>query len=227
MLREQAYTKFKECLFAEKLEPGQFVSQRELCEIVGVPLGPMREALKRLEAESLVRLVAQRGVQIADINLDLIKNTCELRLFLEKEAVRKFAVKAPQRRIDRHHDAFDEILRRAKQGPITNRLLQRAYDADVAFHSDVVDHLGNPMIADVHQAAMDKIRLIRLKSQMTRARIVPVMTEHLLVTAAIRRRDAEAAAAAMETHLSMVQARAMGIEIFLDNAGSLQPASAG
>ncbi len=221
MLREQAYTKFKECLFAAKLEPGQFVSQRELCDIVGVPLGPMREALKRLEAESLVRLVAQRGVQIADVNLDLIKNTCELRLFLEKEAVRRFAAKAPRQRIDRHHQAFDEILRQAKRGPATSRLLQRAYNADVAFHRDVVEHLDNPMIAEVHQEAMDKLRLIRRRNQMTEARIIPVMTEHMLVTAAIRRRDAEGAVAAMETHLSMVQARAMGIEIFLD---SFQPA---
>lgn len=223
MLREQAYTKFKECLFAAKLEPGQFVSQRELCEIVGVPLGPMREALKRLEAESLVRLVAQRGVQITDINLDLIKNTCELRIFLEKEAVRRFASRAPQHRIDHHHNTFGKILKQAKGGRISDGLLRRAYAADVAFHHDIVDHLGNPMIADVHRATMDKIRLIRLKSQMTATRITPVMTEHMLVTAALRQRDAEAAVMAMETHLSMVQARAMGIEIFFGDNAALRP----
>ena len=224
MLREQAYEKFKTCLFAKKLEPGQFVSQRELCAIVGVPLGPMRGALKRLEAESLVRLVAQRGIQIADVNLELIKNTCELRLFLEKEAVRRFARRAPRHRIERHHVAFSRILQRAKSGPITTALLKRAYAADVAFHGDIIDHLANPMIADMHRATMDKIRLIRLKSQMTEARIVPVMTEHVLVTAALKRRDAAAAVTAMETHLSMVQARAMGIEIFLgDNETPAQP----
>ena len=42
---------------------------RELCELLDVPLGPTREALKRLEAESLVRLIPQRGIQIADIGL--------------------------------------------------------------------------------------------------------------------------------------------------------------
>ncbi|MHA1566978.1 MAG: GntR family transcriptional regulator [Alphaproteobacteria bacterium] len=226
MLREQAYEKFKECLFAEKLEPGQFVSQRELCEIVGVPLGPMRDALKRLEAESLVRLVAQRGIQIADVNLDLIKNTCELRLFLEKEAVRKFAKRAPQQRIARHHDAFCKILEKARRGPITAALLKRAFAADVAFHTDIIDHLANPMIADMHRATMDKIRLIRLKSQMTELRIVPVMTEHMLVTEALKRRDGDGAAAAMDAHLSMVQARASGIEIFLTgNDKGLLPVS--
>ena len=214
MLREQAYVKFKECLFAKKLEPGQFVSQRELCEIVGVPIGPMRDALKRLEAESLVRLVAQRGLQIADVNLELIRNTCELRLFLEKEAVRRFA-KAPQHRIDRHHTAFCKIIEKAERGPITAALLKRAFTADVAFHNDIIDHLGNPMIADMHRTTMDKIRLIRLKSQMTETRIVPVLTEHMLVTGALKRRDGDAAAAAMEAHLTMVQARASGVEIFL------------
>jgi len=68
LMREVAYERFKVQLFKRNLVPGQFVSQGELCELLDVPLGPTREALKRLEAESLVRLIPQRGIQIADMD---------------------------------------------------------------------------------------------------------------------------------------------------------------
>src|SRR6185369_13600984 len=91
LMREVAYERFKAQLFKRNLAPGQFVSQGELCELLDVPLGPTREALKRLEAESLVRLIPQRGIQIADIGVDLIREAFEFRTILELAAVRTFA----------------------------------------------------------------------------------------------------------------------------------------
>ena len=49
------------------------VSAKDLSELLDVPLGPTREALKRLEAESLVRLIPQRGIQITNIGVSLIQ----------------------------------------------------------------------------------------------------------------------------------------------------------
>ena len=223
MLREEAYTKFKQCLFGATLRPGQFVSQRELCEIVGVPLGPMREALKRLEAEALVKLVAQRGIQIVDVNLELIKNSAELRMVLETEAIRKFALHASEARILRHHDAFLRALERAANGPISKELLEATYVVDRAFHDDIVTHLNNEMITDVHRATMEKFQLIRLKGQMTESRLEPVTREHIRITQALARRDADASVAALQSHLAMVQARAMGIETLEIEPRSREP----
>ena len=91
LMREVAYERFKAQLFKRNLVPGQFVSQGELCDLLDVPLGPTREALKRLEAESLVRLIPQRGIQIADIGVTLIREAFEYRRILELAAVRHFA----------------------------------------------------------------------------------------------------------------------------------------
>ena len=57
MPRQLAYDSFMESLSLGRIKPGQMVSQRELCELLSVHLGPMREALKRLEAENVVRLI--------------------------------------------------------------------------------------------------------------------------------------------------------------------------
>jgi DNA-binding MarR family transcriptional regulator len=60
-LREKAYDAFKQHLLARDILPGQFVSQRELVELTGLPLGAIRELVPRLEAEGLVERVAVAG----------------------------------------------------------------------------------------------------------------------------------------------------------------------
>src|SRR6185369_12224685 len=100
LMREVAYERFKAQLFKRNLAPGQFVSQVELCELLDVPLGPTREALKRLEAENLVRLIPQRGIQIADIGVTLIREAFEFRTILEVAAIRRFVRSADDSTID-------------------------------------------------------------------------------------------------------------------------------
>src|SRR5256885_14537020 len=100
LMREVAYERFKAELFKRNLAPGQFVSQGELCELLDVPLGPTREALKRLEAESLVRLIPQRGIQITDIGVTLIHEAFEFRIVLETAAIRRFVHSAADATLD-------------------------------------------------------------------------------------------------------------------------------
>ena len=53
-LRERAYASFTERLLAREIKPGQFVTQRELVALTGLPLGAIREMIPRLEAEGLI-----------------------------------------------------------------------------------------------------------------------------------------------------------------------------
>src|SRR6478609_4875520 len=94
-LRERAYESFTHHLLARDIRPGQFISQRELVEITGLPLGAIRELIPRLEAEGLVRTVPQRGMQVAHVDLHLIKDAFQFRLFLECQAIAIFATDAP------------------------------------------------------------------------------------------------------------------------------------
>src|SRR5512136_170239 len=74
MLREDAYARLKHSLFRSALKPGQLVSQKELARLIRCPLGPTREAIQRLAAEGLLRVVPQRGIVINNIGLDFIRN---------------------------------------------------------------------------------------------------------------------------------------------------------
>ncbi len=82
-LRDRAYDSFTERLLSREIKPGQFISQRELVEITNMPLGAIRELIPRLEAEGLITTVPQRGMQVAHVDLNLIRNAYQFRMFLE------------------------------------------------------------------------------------------------------------------------------------------------
>src|SRR3954454_10907905 len=90
-LRARAYENFQQQLVQANIRPGQFISQRELMQLLGMPLGAVRELIPRLEAEGLLRTVPQRGLQIAHVDLKLINNAFEFRRLLEREAAVRFA----------------------------------------------------------------------------------------------------------------------------------------
>jgi DNA-binding GntR family transcriptional regulator len=211
LMREIAYDRFKSELFKRNLVPGQFVSQGELCALLDVPLGPTREALKRLEAESLVRLIPQRGIQITDIGVTLIHEAFQFRTVLEVAAVRHFVTNA-------RDDVLIELERNttavlngfAGNDDTDPRLLDRALQVDWGMHNLIVESVGNRIMMSAHQQNFDKIRMIRLHGRSPR--YLPLaMEEHLAVIHAMQRRDAEAAAAALEHHLKSAQRRALGL----------------
>ena len=210
-LSELAYSQFKQLVFARDLRPGQFVSQRELVKLTGVPLGPMREALQRLQVEGLVQVIPQRGIKVADANPKLIRDAFNLRIVIEREAARTFAATASDGEFRALDEAHQAIVDRARAG-IDDALLDDAQRVDRGMHDSIVERLDNALIWSIHQINSDRIRLIRLDhGLLTQDNLLKAMEEHLAVIAAWRRRAAAAAAAALETHLATAMRRAMGL----------------
>jgi DNA-binding GntR family transcriptional regulator len=211
LMREVAYERFKVQLFKRNLVPGQFVSQGELCELLDVPLGPTREALKRLEAESLVRLIPQRGIQIADIGVRLIREAFEFRTILELAAVRRFALTADDATLLQLERSTRAVLERMASGDEPDgKLIDVALQVDWGMHNLMIEAIGNHILINAHQQNFDKIRMIRLHGRSPR--FLPLaLEEHLAVIKALKRRDPEAAASALQRHLAAAERRALGL----------------
>lgn len=210
-LREQAYESFTERLLARHIRPGQFLSQRELVEITGMRLGAIRELIPRLEADGLIRTVPQRGMQIAHVDVELVRNAFQLRLFLEREATALFARSAADAELARIRAAHEAIISASEAGA-TPELVEQAQQVDWDLHDTIIDALGNAIIANVYRVNSIKIRLIRQERTRISAELVQsVMTEHMVIVEALCRRDPDAAAAAVEAHIESARRRALGL----------------
>lgn len=210
-LRERAYVAFTDRLLARDIVPGQFVSQRELVEITGLPLGAIRELVPRLEAEGLIVTVPQRGMQVAHVDLSLIKNAFQFRLMMEREAVAVFVREAPDSEIGRLMEAHERVLKDARKR-ITPEVIRRAQIVDWDMHDTIVDWLGNDIVSSAYRVNSIKIRLIRqAEVRLDPGRVEAVMREHLEIVKKMAARDAAGAQAALAAHIQDARNRAMGM----------------
>ncbi|MHB2169761.1 GntR family transcriptional regulator [Alsobacter sp. R-9] len=211
-LREKAYDAFKQHLLARDILPGQFVSQRELVELTGLPLGAIRELVPRLEAEGLIRTVPQRGMQVAHIDVPLIRDAFQFRLIIEKEAMAQFVSTASDALVAELLASHRSIMERASTEDVTPALIAEAQAIDWGFHDNLVEGLGNEIVAKAYQVNAIKIRLIRQQDiRIHREIVVPVMQEHMRILEALERRDVDAAVGALAWHINHARDKALGL----------------
>jgi DNA-binding GntR family transcriptional regulator len=211
-LRVQAYESFQQQIVAANIRPGQFVSQRELMQLLGMPLGAVRELIPRLEAEGLLKTVPQRGLQVAHVDLKLINNAFQLRRILECEAARRFVRSVSNDDLLLIENAHLNIVRRAQQNGIDDTLLADAITVDWGLHDLMIDGLGNELISEAYRINSLRVRLIKLEgSTLTDSILIPAMQEHLWFIEALKTRDAAAAVERLEHHIDSAHRRVLGL----------------
>jgi len=211
-LRAQAYENFQQQIAQANIRPGQFVSQRELMQLLGMPLGAVRELIPRLEAEGLLRTVPQRGLQVAHVDLKLINNAFQLRAMLEREAASHFALNASDADLEAIEQAHLRIVQRARRGPIDDALLTDATTVDWGLHDLMIDTLGNALISQIYRVNSLRVRLIRLEgSLLSTEALLPAMEEHLWFIAALKRRDARQVTERLAHHIESAHRRVLGL----------------
>ena len=73
--RVRAYPGFTQQILSGGIRSGQCISQRELMTLPDMPLGAVRKMIPRLEAAGLIKKVPQRDLQVAHVDLKLIRNS--------------------------------------------------------------------------------------------------------------------------------------------------------
>jgi DNA-binding GntR family transcriptional regulator len=211
-LRVQAYESFQQQILQANIRPGQFISQRELMQLLGMPLGAVRELIPRLEAEGLLRTVPQRGLQIAHVDLKLINNAFQFRLVLEREAATRFCTSVSETDLAAIDAAHRRIVDRARSGAIDDTLLTDATTVDWGLHDLMVDALGNELISEAYRINSLRVRLIKLESSMLSPEaLLPAMEEHLWFIEALRRRDPVEVARRLSHHIESAHRRVLGL----------------
>jgi DNA-binding GntR family transcriptional regulator len=209
-LRVLAYERFRQQILDGRLRAGQFISQRELVALLGVPLGAVREMIPRLEAARLMVTVPKRGLQIAHIDLKLIRNAFQVRAMIEREAVAHFVRHVSDAELESEEKKHQAILQRALSGKPDPKLDQDALAVDWALHDRMVDAMGNEILSEIYRANSLHVRMIRLDAQHVRPhRVVPAMEEHLRFIKLLKARDEAGALKAMQDHVEQSRQRVL------------------
>jgi DNA-binding GntR family transcriptional regulator len=208
-LKQAAYDRFRQALFDGRLRPGQFVSQRELVALLGLSIGALRELLPRLQFEGLLNVMPQRGIQITQIDLPMIRQAFQMRMALEREAVLTAVRKLNDAVLDQQEELHREILEQVEIKP-SRDLFERAQLVDDGFHNLLVASTHNEILLQAYAVNAIRIRLIKLDRISLSADVLPsAFGDHLAIVAAIRIRDPHAAVDAMDRHIMNARERAL------------------
>jgi len=131
-----------------ELKPGQRIFEKEICEIQGVSRIPVREALRLLQAQGVVRAEPNRGTFVIEFTSTEMLEMLELRLGVERIALRRILERGtPKPHISSHFsDVLDAMHRAATLHD------QLAYcQADLSFHNRLIDLSYSPVLGPMWQ----------------------------------------------------------------------------
>lgn len=210
-LSDLAYESILQALFEARIPMGDKVSQSDLVALTGVPVGPVRDALKVLEADGLVIVHPRSGIEMIRPTTELVRSTMQFRAIIEKPAARRFATFATEETLADLRLMHENLaLELENMDPRTNafELLQEPEDK---FHLALVASLGNELVDASYRRLQLMGRIIRGKAVFYPPVAKLSVEEHLNVISACEARDGDAAEAQIANHLSNALGRNLGV----------------
>jgi DNA-binding GntR family transcriptional regulator len=210
-LSELAYERILDMLFGRELPAGAFVSQNELVKLVGVPVAPLRDALRVLQTEGLLTIHPRSGIQFMKADFEFARNTYQFRGILERPAVRVFAETVAPALLDAFVARHERAIAVLERDGFTPSFAPEMVAIDAALHFEIIAALGNPLVGSTYRRVHNYLQLIRLDRTLTTPIVMRTLREHMTLLDACRARDADAAEAALQAHFSNALQRTLGI----------------
>lgn len=203
-VRQQTQEKLRQAILEGRFRPGERLIERELCELTGVSRTSVREALRQLEAEGLVRILPNKGPVVAQITVEDAQHIFQVRAALEGLAGRLFATRASDEEVERLAASVDRLAAAYETGDIKQMLRAKS-----EFYQILLGGCGNPLVRSLLQSLHDRVNYLRVKSLSMPGRPNASLAEVRLIVEAIRARDPERAWAACVGHVYNAEAQAV------------------
>lgn len=166
-----------------ELGPGERINEVEFATSLGISRSPLREGLRTLAEEGLLRLVNGRGVFVASFDIDETRELLEVRQELDALAVRLAAERASDADFDRLAASMEDVT-----SSHSSNELGLPWFSD--FHIVVFEIAGNSKLREHGIAVHTQLRLARFRSGSTQDRPQQANAEHQAILEALRTRDA-------------------------------------
>lgn len=180
------------------LPPGAKLSEAEVAAQMGVSRQPVRDAFYRLSQLGFIEIRPQRATIVTPISEEAVLQAYFIRAALEESCMRV----AVNRLTEDHFDALDRLIAlQAVEIKAGNRA--RFHALDDRFHHDICAFAGLEFVWTLvrdNKGHMDRARYLSLSYGADTA-----FAEHGRILDALRRRDPDAAVAAIRQHLSRIE----------------------
>lgn len=210
---DAAYEYIRKRILSGEYAPGKSLMTEVLAKEIKVSRTPVRDALRKLEADGLVTIRAHLGASVKRMQLKEFREMCDLRLALEGHAASLAALNHSESNLQEIQYALEAMRRLTEeliQAPQEQPLLGELVREDVRFHIAIITAAKNDLmkkeilrlhlINRVQVVLMPQGKVLKSKTE-SEARRRTVLAKHDAIYAAIARGDPVGAKKEMESHL--------------------------
>ncbi len=197
---EQAYALLKEALTTLAYKPGETLNTASLMHELALGRTPINHALHRLANEGLVQVIARKGVMVSPLSIDDALELIQVRLANEVLCARLAATHASEPEIA----GLKQTARDFDQA-VARRRITEVMNLDRLFHEQIAEAARNQMLAEILKVLHARSQRFWAITLAAEGHLREVRTEHAAIIGALRRHDADAAAAAVQDHVLSFQ----------------------
>jgi len=195
---EAAYAQLKEAIQAGELKPGQRIREVEMAERLAMSRTPVREALRRLEADGLLTFAPYRGMVISELDHQAVMELYQMREALEGTAAGLAARHASEAEIT----VLKDII---AADPGTDGDPRRLATHNRQFHGALYCAAHNRYLLKTLNVLGDAMALLGMTTLSLTGRSGTAREEHQEIVDAIEARDTGRAETAARAHIRAAQ----------------------
>ena len=186
----------RQAIVTGRLAPGERLSEEKLAASLKVSSVPLRDALRRLEAEGYVSFVSHGEIAVSKPTVEEVEDHYSIASALEGLAARLAVERGSSEEISRLRE-LHQAVKQAYQG----KDLQRYFDANSRFHDFIADMARNDRLRRLIHELRQEIRKTRTLAFQLPQRLDYSMREHDQILDAFLKRNSSLAQTTVTKHL--------------------------
>jgi DNA-binding GntR family transcriptional regulator len=195
-LHNEVADRLRELITRGELAPGQRLNERLLTERFGISRTPLREAVKILSSEGLVKLLPNRGAVVTTITRADAEDMFQVMAVLEALGGELACLRASDEDIAEIVELHKQMRAYHADGDLANY-----FEFNQRIHERIIDCARNRELADAYRRISVRIRRARYMANFSTPRWNEAMDEHEQMLDALIQRDSERLKAILAMHL--------------------------
>ena len=195
-LHEATFQKLRALLVEGAIKPGSKLNERELAEQLNVSRTPIREAIRRLAADGLVELIANRGAIAIQLTREDIIHTFDVIATLEG-----YSGELAAKNISAQALIELEALQYEMMASYARRDLSSYYRLNIQIHNAINQAANNPVLQQLFSQVNARIEALRFRSNQNGVKWEKAVGEHQEMLDALKAHDSARMRKVMMQHV--------------------------
>ncbi len=198
-LHDELLDRLRQMIIGGQFEPGDKIPERALCEQFGVSRTPLREALKVLAAEGLVRLAPNRGAVIAELSQEEFDECLPISAAIEDLSGKLACENITEAEMEEIKDLHKAMVAEHARGNLDGFVA-----ATRQIHEKIVAASRNPLLTSIEDTLLFRLGWTQTISRLPQGAVAQLLADHELMLSALEARDGQRLSEHMRRYLSNI-----------------------